>query len=92
MYRPRNNYAYIDGYNMHLSSTNLGWQIDYQKLRTYLSDKYGVVMVYYFIGYLDDYENLYSSLTKKGYTLIFKEVSRDENSKVKANVDAELVL
>ncbi len=92
MYRHQNNYAYIDGYNMHLSSINLGWQIDYQKLRTYLSDKYGIVMAYYFIGYRYDYENLYSSLTKKGYTLIFKEVSKKDNSGVKGNVDAELVL
>jgi uncharacterized LabA/DUF88 family protein len=92
MYRHRNNYAYIDGYNMHLSAINLGWEIDYEKLRKYLADKYRVVTAYYFIGYLAQYENLYSSLTRKGYTLIFKEVSRYDDSRVKANVDAELVL
>ena len=92
VYKQPNNYAFIDGYNMHLSAINLGWEIDYQKLRKYLSDKYGIIMAYYFIGYIADYENLYSSLAQKGYTLIFKEVSRGDNSKVKANVDAELVL
>jgi uncharacterized LabA/DUF88 family protein len=92
VYKQTNNYAYIDGYNLHLSATNLGWEIDYQRLRKYLSDKYRIVMAYYFIGYLADYENLYSSLTEKGYTLIFKKVSRDNDSGVKGNVDAELVL
>jgi uncharacterized LabA/DUF88 family protein len=92
MPRQQNNYAYIDGYNMHLSTANLGWAIDYERLRKYLADKYRVVTAYYFIGHLSRYENLYASLTRKGYTLIFKEVSLYDDSSVKTNVDAELVL
>jgi uncharacterized LabA/DUF88 family protein len=91
-YRRQNNYAYIDGYHMHLSAVNLGWEIDYEKLRKHLADKYRAVIIYYFIGYLSRCENLYASLTRKGYTLIYKEVSGNNNSNIKANVDAELVL
>ncbi|MCJ7653860.1 MAG: NYN domain-containing protein, partial [Dehalococcoidia bacterium] len=54
--------------------------------------KYGVSVAYYFIGYIKDNEGLYDNLRRNGFTLIFKEVSRDENDKPKGNIDAELVL
>ena len=44
-----------------------------------------------FLGYLEKNRALYQSLEKKGYILIFKEIS-NEHGIVKGNCDAELVL
>ena len=90
--RSPGNYAFIDGNNLHLSTVNLGWKLDHKKLRIFLKDKYDVQVAYYFIGYIEDYEDLYSNLKRYGYELKFKEVSRDDEDNVKGNIDAELVL
>jgi uncharacterized LabA/DUF88 family protein len=92
MYTPPNNYAFIDGNNFYLSAKELGWKVGHKQLRTFLKEKYGVSVAYYFIGYIKDNEGLYDNLRRNGFTLIFKEVSRDENDKPKGNIDAELVL
>lgn len=92
MYTPRDNYAFIDGNNFYLSAKELGWKVGHKQLRTFLKEKYGVSVAYYFIGYIEDNEGLYNNLRRNGFTLIFKEVSRDENDKPKGNIDAELVL
>jgi len=86
------NYAYIDGNNLHLSIINLGWKLDYRRLRSYLIEKYRVEIAYYFIGYIKENESLYLNLKRHGYKLIYKEVSRDDRDNIKGNVDAELVL
>ena len=58
----------------------------------YLEEKYHVSNAYLFIGYLQERQDLYSSLQKSGYILIFKPVFSDGNGEVKGNVDADLVL
>ena len=92
MYKAPNNYAFIDGNNLHLSTINLGWELSQKKLRIFLTEKYGVSVAYYFIGYIEENEGLYSNLRRNGYEIIFKEVSRDSDDNVKGNIDAELVL
>jgi uncharacterized LabA/DUF88 family protein len=92
MYTLPNNYAFIDGNNFYLSAKELGWKVGHKQLRTFLKEKYKVSIAYYFIGYIKDNEGLYKNLSRNGFTLIFKEVSRDENDKPKGNIDAELVL
>jgi uncharacterized LabA/DUF88 family protein len=87
-----NNYAFIDGNNLHLSVTNIGWKLDYKKFRQYLSDKYNVNTAYYFIGKVPGMEQLYLNLETYGYKLIFKPPIKDRHGNYKANVDAELVL
>ena len=92
MYAPPNNYAFIDGNNLYLSTKELGWKVGHKQFKTFLKEKYNVSVAYYFIGYIKDNEDLYENLRKSGFTLIFKEVSRDEQDKPKGNIDAELVL
>ena len=70
----------------------LGWQLDYARLRTWLKDKYGIQRAYIFIGLISKYKDLYSYLQKNGFTLIFKEVIYDGAGKPKGNCDADLVL
>ncbi len=92
MKKPQNNYAFIDGNNLHLSVINIGWKLDYKKFRQYLIDKYLVVQAYYFIGKVPGMGQLYSDLQRYGFNLIFKPPIKDKHGSYKANVDAELVL
>ena len=92
MKKPQENYAFIDGQNLNLSIQELGWSLDFNKFRIYLSEKYGVNKAYYFIGYISGNDNLYISLQSYGYVLVFKPTLIIKDGKVKGNCDAELVL
>lgn len=92
MEKKENNYAFIDSQNVNLGVEELGWKLDFRKLRIYLREKYSVKTAYLFIGYLPENKNLYSSLQKYGYLLVFKPIMKDDKGKPKGNVDADLVL
>jgi len=87
-----NNFAYIDGANLHKGIKSLGWNMDYQRFRIWLSEKYKVKSAYLFLGLIPKYKELYKYLQESGFTLIFKEVIYDGNGKPKGNCDADLVL
>jgi uncharacterized LabA/DUF88 family protein len=86
------NYAFIDSQNLNLSIQGLGWKLDFFRFRIYLREKYNVKIAYLFIGYLPENQDLYNSLQKYGYVLIFKPTLRYKDGKVKGNCDAEMVL
>lgn len=86
------NYAFIDSQNVNLGIKDLKWKLDWTKFRVYLKEKYGVETAYMFIGYMEENQDLYLSLQKSGYILIFKEILKNKNGIVKGNCDAELVL
>lgn len=88
----QNNFAFIDSQNVNLGVKSMGWKLDFKKFRVYLRDKYDVTTAYLFIGYLPENQNLYASLQKDGFVLIFKPVFPDKDGVVKGNVDADLVL
>jgi|SRR3989339_33911 len=92
MFYEVNNYAFIDSQNLNLGIQSLGWKIDFNKFRRYLKEKYHVKVAYLFIGYLAQNQDLYSSLQKSGFILIFKPVIRNKDGDCKGNVDANLVL
>jgi uncharacterized LabA/DUF88 family protein len=82
---------YIDGNNLYRSAKELGFDIDYKKLRGWLRQKYNPKKVYLFIGLVPERVKFYEYLQNCGYILIFKQtVSVGE--KIKGNCDAELVL
>lgn len=85
-------YAFIDSQNLNLGILQQGWKLDFEKFRIYLANKYNVVKAYLFIGYIPANAYLYKYLKESGYILIFKQVQRLKPSKIKGNVDAELVL
>ncbi len=92
MRKPETNYAFVDSQNLYRGTTDrLGWKLDYGRFRRYLREKYGVGTAYMFMGYMPEQSSLYRSLQKDGFVLIFKEVLRHGDGKVKGNVDAELV-
>ena len=86
------NYAFIDSQNINLQVRGAGWRIDWHRFRIFLKEKYGVEIAYLFIGFVHENQNLYRSLQRAGFILVFKEVSWREDGKPKGNVDAELVL
>lgn len=92
MQKPLRNYAFIDSQNVNLGIQESGWKLDWRKFRIYLREKYGVETAYIFIGYIEENQDLYQSLQKSGYILIFKEILRGKDGFVKGNCDAELVL
>lgn len=92
MINKQNNYAFIDGQNLNLGIRELGWKLDLKKFRIYLKEKYGVTKAFYFIGFVEGNNDLYTSLQDYGYILIFKPTFKNKDGKVKGNCDAELVL
>ena len=92
MQKKENNFAYIDGANLHRGSIGFGWKLDYARFRVWLSEKYCVSRAYIFIGLIPKYKGLYTYLQEAGFTLIFKEVVYDGAGKPKGNCDADLVL
>jgi len=88
----RNNYAYIDGANLHKGVLGLGWNLDYSRFRVWLAEKYGIKIAYLFIGLIPKNKALYQSLQEAGFTLVFKEVVYDGVGKAKGNCDADMVL
>lgn len=68
-----NNFAFIDGANLHLTYEYLDWKLDYQKLRNYLQKKLAVIVAYYFIGNNKENSDIYANLESYGYTLKLKD-------------------
>jgi len=92
MDKNKNNFAYIDGANLHKGVKSSGWRLDYKRFRVWLKEKYGVKNAYIFIGLIPKYKDLYAYLQECGFILIFKEVVYDGDGKAKGNCDADLVL
>jgi len=87
-----NNFAYIDGANLHKGVADLGWKLDYKRFRLWLNNKYQVKRAYLFLGLVPKYKDLYTYLQEVGFTLVFKETTYGGNGEVKGNCDADLVL
>lgn len=82
---------YIDGNNLYRSAKELGFSINYKRLRGWLRQKYNANNIYLFIGLVPEKVKFYEYLQSCGYILVFKQtVSVGE--KIKGNCDAELVL
>lgn len=87
-----NNFAYIDGANLHKGAEQLGWSLDYGKLRVWLKEKYDVTQAYLFLGLIPRNKGLYTKLSELGFTLVFKEVTYDGKGRPKGNCDADIVV
>lgn len=90
--KKENNYAYIDGANLHKGVLSLGWELDYARFRVWLKDKYKIEKAYIFIGLIPKYSKLYKYLQESGFILVYKEVIYDSDGKAKGNCDTDLVL
>jgi hypothetical protein len=48
MQKPLKNYAFIDSQNLNLGVKDQGWQLDFQRFRVFLKEKFGVAKAYLF--------------------------------------------
>lgn len=87
-----NNFAYIDGANLHKGVESSAWMLDYRNFRSWVRQKFSITDAYLFIGLMSKNADLYTSLQSKGYILVFKEIVYDGSGKAKGNCDADLVL
>lgn len=85
-------YVFIDAQNVYKGAESQNWHLDWRKFRVYLADKYRVDKVFLFIGYLSQYQSLYSMLQESGYIIIFKPTITRSDGEIKGNVDAELIV
>lgn len=88
----QNNYAFIDGQNLYKGVNDLSWDLDYKKLRHYLSAKYSVKKAFIYLGYIKSNKKLYEYLEEVGFSLVFKEVTTNSIGKTKGNVDILLAV
>ncbi len=87
-----NNYAFIDGQNLHFGIKSLGWKLDHKKFRAYLEKEHGVTRAYIFLGFMEEHQDLYSVLQEAGFICYFKPLVRYDDGVIKGNVDADMVL
>lgn len=92
MQQKDNNYAFIDGNNLHLGIRDAGWAVDYRKLRVYLTEKYSVNKAFLFLGFAPQYQQMYQRLQEQGFILVFKPVTYKDGGEMKGNCDVLLTL
>mgnify|MGYP001393285382 CR=1 FL=1 len=85
------NYAFIDSQNLNVGIRSLGWHLDWRKFRDYLTERHNCEKAFIFIGFTPGNEELYTSLQKAGYEIVFRHTLEHEGV-VKGNTDAEMVL
>ncbi len=86
------NYAFIDGQNLYLGTKADGWAVDLARFRVYLREKYQVSVAYYFLGCISDKNTeLYTSIQKAGFILLFREHNPAMLATKKGNIDTDLV-
>lgn len=91
-----NNYAFIDGQNLHMGTTKSSpkWNVDLVRLRIYLKEKYGIDKAFYYLGFVQDgahAEKLYEDVQSAGFVLKFRQHNTAMLSKKKGNVDADII-
>lgn len=89
-----NNLAFIDGQNLYRGTTltDPKWKVDLFKFRKYLADKYDIQKAYYFLGFLNE-ENqiLYDKIQEAGFIVKFREHNSAMIGKKKGNVDSDII-
>ncbi len=87
-----NNQAFIDGQNIYMNTQANNWVVDLKKFRIYLREHYYVQDAYYFLGAVDNNNQvLYELIQRAGFILVFREHSRSMIGKKKGNVDTDIV-
>ncbi len=92
---------FIDGSNLYSSARNLGFDIDYKKLRALFAKKGQLIRAYYYTALIDDQDYsplrpLVDWLDYNGYTLVTKAAKEftdaDGRKRIKGNMDIELAI
>jgi uncharacterized LabA/DUF88 family protein len=57
---------------LNVTIQSLGWKVNWQRFRKFLTDKYGVTQAYMFIGYVPEFEDMYEKLHDAGFSIVLK--------------------
>ena len=89
------NFAYIDNQNLYMATSRARyapWDVDMQRFRVYLRDKFKVDRATLFMGSFEDsYFSMYECFHRYGYEIAFREHAHTQLGKKKGNVDADIV-
>jgi len=94
-------YIFIDASNIYYSQNELGWKIDFKRLKEYFEKHTELIKIYYYTAYNPDYpkqRKFLDFLEIIGYTVRKKKIKfiRDEDIKSggfhKGNLDVELTI
>jgi uncharacterized LabA/DUF88 family protein len=85
-------FAFIDASNVYHATLREGWEVDYEKLYTYLTSRYGVSRVFFFCGTTHNKKraNLYDTLLRVGYELVLVLTRLIARREAKADVDSAM--
>ena len=84
--------VYIDSQNIHASTQELWWIVDWGKFHIYMQQKYNIDECKIFFWYIQKYDTFYEKLRNIGYTVIFKKVLILPNWETKWNVDIDIAI
>lgn len=92
MKKRESNIAFVDGQNLYLGTQADGRMVDLHKFRIYLRDKFQIEEAYYFLWFISEEEqDLYNTLQKAWFIVIFREHASTLKGKKKGNVDVDIV-
>ena len=90
-----NNYAFIDGQNLHKTIESLTWFFCYFKFYQLLQTRFNITKAFYFIGFTQNRNCLlYRRLRSAGFQLSLRLPTiyyENGQRKIKANVDSNLI-
>ena len=84
--------VYIDMQNIHKSTEEMGWLIDWELFFLYLQEKFEIQRTIMFIWYLPKFTHLYDKIKNIWYEIIFKEVLVRADWSIKWDVDIDIAI
>ncbi len=91
--------VFIDAANMIYCHKDLGWKIDFKKVKKYFEEKCQLIGMYYYSAYLVEsigQQSFFEMLSRKGFILRLKKLKRIAQSDgtfiLKGNCDTDLVV
>lgn len=78
----KGNYAFIDNQNLNLGVQKVGWKMNWRRFREVLGDEYNVEKAFMFIGYMPEFEDLYTHMHELGYLIVLKPTLEMRNMKI----------
>ena len=89
--KSENNWAFIDTQNLYKGVRECGWKINWTRFREYLKSKYNVTRAFVFLGYIQEYNRLYTRFKNADFIPRFRPVRQLRNGKIDGgNVDVDL--
>lgn len=91
--------VFIDAANIIHCHKDIGWKVDFKKLKKYFEQKCNLVAIYYYSAYLEEsprQQSFFEMLSRKGFIMRLKKLKRivesDGSIRLKGNCDTDMVV